>query len=87
MNIALHPLMPPPATDFASVAARANPSRRHLSPTSAPDPDGAFPPREPDVTPPVAPTSMPSADQMKILRRAAMAQAIDRLVAAQKEPI
>ncbi len=87
MNIALHSHMPPPAIDFAGVAARANPPRRHLSPTSAPEPDGAIPPREPATTAPVAPTFMPTAEQLTQLRYAGIAQAIDRLTATQKKSI
>lgn len=87
MNIAPHFLMPPPATDFAGIAARATLPRRPMSPPSAPEPDGAIPPREPTVTPPVAPTPMPSAEQLAQLRYAAMARAIDQLMATQQKPI
>lgn len=86
MNIALPPLMPPPAADLAGVAARANPPRRHSPPPSAPEPNGAIPLREPATTPPVARTPMPTTEQMTQLRYAAMTRAIDHLLGKGEEP-
>ena len=87
MSISQHSLPPISATGLASAAMRGNSSRRQSPTASVSRPDLAEPRREEDATVSAVSSPIPTPKQMTQLCYAAMARAIDRLVAAQKEPI
>lgn len=88
MNNRLQPLTLYSAAAFAGVVARADSPRRSLSPALAPQPDNPFSPREREGLPAAqASTHMPTAEQMTVIRYAAMAQAVRLPIGGQPKPI